>query len=139
SLTAPDNCNLSRTASCGACVAPQSCGAVTANVCGCISETNAAFCSRLGKNCGMVSGTDNCMMPRTVASCGMCTAPQTCGGGGTANVCACAPENDAQFCTRLGKNCGMLTGTDNCGAARSVTSCGMCTAPQTCAGGGTAN
>jgi hypothetical protein len=107
----------------------------------CTGETDAAFCSRLGKNCGQVSGTDNCGAARTVASCGSCTAPQTCGGGGTDNVCgaSCTPETDAAFCSRLGKNCGQVNGTDNCGAARTVASCGSCTAPQTCGGGGTAN
>ena len=53
----------------------------------CTPESNAAFCTRLGKNCGQVSGTDNCGAARTVASCGTCTSPQTCGGGGTPNVC----------------------------------------------------
>jgi hypothetical protein len=51
----------------------------------------------------------------------------------------CAPETNPQFCTRLGKNCGTVTGTDNCGAPRTVSSCGTCTSPQTCGGGGTPN
>jgi glucose/arabinose dehydrogenase len=94
-------------------------------------------CSALGKNCGSVDngcgGTLNC---------GTCTAPQTCGGGGTPNVCggsSCTPESDATFCSRLGKNCGSVTGTDNCGTSRTVSSCGTCTSPQTCGGGGTSN
>ena len=95
----------------------------------CTPETDAAFCSRLGKNCGMVSGTDNCGTLRTVTSCGTCTAPNVCSAS---NVCTCAPETDAAFCSRLGKNCGMVTGTDNCGAARTVTSCGTCTSPLVC-------
>jgi hypothetical protein len=263
----------------------------------CTPETDASFCSRLGKNCGTVTDTDNCGATRTVASCGSCTAPATCGGGGTANVCGggdvdrteggtvtatgtacnttaetpvkaydntsatkwcvtsapstgtpvstmydfsgttafaiskytittandnptrdprdwtlqgcqgtcvvgaaagwvtldtrtgqfagaarfqtntytftntkafqqyrlrftanngattrlqvaeiqmfgaagCGAETDATFCSRLGKNCGTVTGTDNCGATRTVSSCGTCTAPNTCGGGGTAN
>lgn len=107
----------------------------------CTPESNAAFCSRLGKQCGSVTGTDNCNAARTVSSCGTCTAPQTCGGGGTANVCgnSCTPESDSAFCTRLGKQCGSVTATDNCNSARTVSSCGACTAPQTCGGGGTAN
>jgi hypothetical protein len=60
---------------------------------GCPAETNAQFCSRLGKNCGSVTGTDNCGVTRTVGSCGTCTAPATCGGGGTANVCGTAGSN----------------------------------------------
>jgi hypothetical protein len=107
----------------------------------CSPETDAQFCSRLGKSCGQVSGTDNCGNSRTVSSCGTCTAPQTCGGGGTANVCGatCSPETDAQFCSRLGKGCGQVSGTDNCGSNRTASSCGTCAAPQTCGGGGTAN
>jgi beta-glucanase (GH16 family) len=58
----------------------------------CTTESNAAFCSRLGKDCGAVSGTDNCGLARSVASCGTCTAPETCGGAGTANVCGSAPS-----------------------------------------------
>src|SRR5689334_24278780 len=60
---------------------------------GCAAETNAQFCSRLGKNCGSVTGTDNCGATRTVTSCGTCKAPATCGGGGTANACGTAGSN----------------------------------------------
>ena len=60
---------------------------------GCGAESNAQFCSRLGKNCGSVTGTDNCGAARTVSSCGACTAPATCGGGGTANVCGTSGTN----------------------------------------------
>jgi peptidoglycan/xylan/chitin deacetylase (PgdA/CDA1 family) len=108
----------------------------------CTPESNAAFCTRLGKNCGTVSGTDNCGAPRTVTSCGSCVAPHTCGGAGTPNVCggeACVPEADASFCSRLGKNCGSVTGNDNCGVSRTVESCGSCVAPQTCGGTGIPN
>jgi chitinase len=77
-----------------------------------------------------------------VSSCGTCTSPATCGGGGTPNVCGtatCAPESNTTFCSRLGKNCGSVTGTDNCGVSRMVSSCGTCTSPATCGGGGTPN
>jgi len=58
------------------------------NVCSaCTAESDAAFCSRLGKNCGAVSGIDNCGTARSVANCGACVAPGTCGGGGVQNVC----------------------------------------------------
>jgi formylglycine-generating enzyme len=46
----------------------------------------------------------------------------------------CAPETDAQFCTRLGKNCGSITASDNCGTNRTVNSCGTCAPPQSCGG-----
>jgi len=65
---------------------------------------------------------------------GVCLDGTHVSGGGS-----CAAESDSQFCTRLAKNCGQVTGTDNCGASRTVVSCGTCTSPQTCGGGGTAN
>ncbi|RKH28550.1 hypothetical protein D7Y13_36990 [Corallococcus praedator] len=51
----------------------------------------------------------------------------------------CTAETNAAFCTRLGTNCGQVSGTDNCGQARTVSSCGSCQSPATCGGGGTAN
>jgi cytochrome c peroxidase len=64
--------------------------------CGCTSESNAAFCARLGATCGSLTATDNCGATRTVSSCGSCTSPQTCGGGGTANVCG-APAGQSPY------------------------------------------
>ena len=62
------------------------------------------------------------------------------GGGGSDGGApdACVPETNTEMCTRLGKNCAVLSGQDNCGSARSPV-CGACTAPAYCAGGGTAN
>ncbi len=54
-----------------------------------------------------------------LAACG--SAPRTCQG-----------ESDAAFCTRLGKNCGSVTGADNCGANRTVQSCGACSGSDSC-------
>ncbi|MEW6433272.1 MAG: lamin tail domain-containing protein [Myxococcota bacterium] len=73
-----------------------------------------ATCEQLGKNCGEVS--DGC---GGVLLCGGCTAPQTCGGGGTANVCgaACVPKT----CEQLGPTCGMVS--DTCGG---TLDCGAC-------------
>jgi peptidoglycan/xylan/chitin deacetylase (PgdA/CDA1 family)/uncharacterized protein involved in high-affinity Fe2+ transport len=105
----------------------------------CATETDAAFCARLGKNCGSVSGTDNCGAPRDVASCGTCGEPNTCGAGGVANVCGCTPESDAELCARQAANCGALTATDRCGASRTIASCGTCVSPQVCGGAGTLN
>lgn len=65
-----------------------------------------------------------------VLSCGTCTKPQTCGGGGTANVCGgtgCTPRT----CTQANANCGPVA--DGCGL---ILDCGTCTAPQTCGGAG---
>jgi hypothetical protein len=139
SFSDADNCGKPRTvASCGTCTSPKTCGAIMPNICGCAAESDAAFCSRLGKNCGALSGTDNCGVSRTAVQCGTCTSPLTCGGGGMANVCGCS-ETDAQMCTRLGKTCGSITAKDVCGVTRTVTSCGTCSAPQSCGGSGTPN
>jgi hypothetical protein len=52
---------------------------------------------------------------------------------------SCTPESNASFCSRWGRNCGAITGTDNCGNARTVPSCGTCTGSNTCGGDGRAN
>jgi N-acetylneuraminic acid mutarotase len=84
----------------------------------------------------MVAGFDNCGMSRMV-DCGSCPGTQTCGGGGTANMCGC-PETNAQFCARLAANCGHVSAMDSCGLPR-VVLCGSCTLAQVCGAGGTAN
>jgi hypothetical protein len=81
----------------------------------------------------MCSGSTTCISA-TSTCCGDidCTRPNTCGGGGTANVCGCTTETDMQFCSRLAKTCS-FTGLDNCGASRTV-NCGTCT-NQACVAG----
>jgi beta-galactosidase len=98
----------------------------------CAPESDATFCTRLGKACGSATANDNCGASRTVAVCGTCTAPQACSA---TNVCGCASETDTAFCSRVGRNCGTVTANDNCGASRTVTSCGTCTAPDVCSAG----
>lgn len=135
--TATDLCGMARTVDCGSCAAPNSCGGGgTANVCGCTPESDTAICARLNATCGTVTAM-SCGVQRTV-SCGTCTMPATCGGGGAANVCACAAETDMAFCTRLGKTCGSVTAADSCGQMRTA-SCGTCMMPATCGGAGTVN
>jgi hypothetical protein len=51
----------------------------------------------------------------------------------------CTPESNASFCSRRGKNCGSISGTDNCGSYRTVSSCGSCASGTTCGGGGVPN
>lgn len=95
---------------------------------GCTPKT----CSGLLKNCGAVS--DGC---GGMLSCGDCYLPSLCGWGGAANRCgtgSCIQETDAEFCTRLAKNCGPVTARDNCDTPRTVASCGACVAPETCGG-----
>jgi hypothetical protein len=64
-----------------------------------------------GSNCGTINLCDG-----TVLSCGgACTAPQTCGGGGTLNVCGCTPISECpggSACMTLPDGCG---GTFTCG------------------------
>ncbi|HJZ84048.1 MAG TPA: pyrrolo-quinoline quinone [Polyangia bacterium] len=85
-------------------------------------------CAAAGKNCGTIS--DGC---GAMLGCGTCVPPQTCGGGGTANVCGagmCTPTT----CAAQSKNCGSIS--DGCSE---VLDCGSCSPPETCGGGGTAN
>jgi|GEM_PF-1264681 len=116
---------------CGGTCAPNSCGggetcdASGQCVLGCAPESDVTFCSRLNKNCGSVTANDNCLTPRTVNPCGPdCTLPQTCGGGGVSNVCGCTYEGNSTFCSRLGKECGLVTGVDNCGNTQTDVNCG---------------
>ena len=95
----------------------------------CTPET----CSSLGYTCGVAG--DGC---GGTLNCGSCANPQYCGGGGF-NQCggnngftadggvACTPKT----CAQLGYTCG-ITG-DGCGGSLS---CGSCTNPQYCGGGG---
>ncbi len=122
---------------CGTCAGTQTCGGGgSSNVCGCTPESDSAFLVRLGKNCGSVTAPDNCGVTRTVATSTWCSnSYQTCGGGGTANVCGCTAQTDAELCTAGAATCGPLTAFDRCGATRTIASCGTCAAPETCGGG----
>jgi hypothetical protein len=97
---------------------------LTNDSCACVPLTacpSPANCGEIADGCG---GT---------LDCGSCTLPQTCGGGGTPNVCgqgACVPTT----CSAEGAECGMIS--DGCGAQLD---CGSCTDPETCGGGGTPN
>jgi len=95
----------------------------------CVPQSDSSFCADHGAVCGSYSGTDNCGAQRNVSTCGGCTPPATCD---STNVCSCTPESNAQFCADLGKNCGLVSGTDSCGLSRSAIPCGTCTAPATC-------
>jgi hypothetical protein len=100
-----------------------------ARVHGVSGTTTCATCASLGKNCGTVSNGCGGSL-----NCGTCTSPQTCGGGGTANVCGATSSCTPTTCAAQGKNCGSIS--DGCGGALT---CGSCTSPQTCGGGGAAN
>jgi hypothetical protein len=126
---------------CGTCNNPQYCGGGGFDVCGgnnglqpdggvpCTPTT----CSAQHYTCGFAG--DGC---GGQLNCGTCTNPQYCGGGGY-DVCGgnngltpdgsvtCTPTT----CAALGFNCGEAD--DGCGH---LLSCGTCTAPQFCGGGG---
>ena len=103
-------------------------GNATCNGAGGCTACTPKTCTQLGVNCGTVS--DGC---GNTLNCGSCTAPQTCGGGGTPNVCG-SPPCTPKTCTQLGANCGTLG--DGCG---NTINCGSCPAPKTCGGGGVPN
>ena len=127
--------------SCGTCTSPQFCGGGGFNKCGgsnglqpdggvaCTPTT----CAKLAYTCGFAG--DGC---GGQLNCGSCTSPQYCGGGGY-DVCGgntgltpdgsvvCTPAT----CATLGYNCGAAD--DGCG---NLLSCGSCTSPQYCGGGG---
>lgn len=97
---------------------------------GCVAETDAEVCARLGLTCDPATVVDNCGAQRTV-DCGTCTGAATCGGGGTPNVCACAAQSDVEFCAAHQKTCDPFTGLDACGEMRTV-NCGTCAGLETC-------
>jgi hypothetical protein len=81
-----------------------------------------------GLNCG--DYPDGC---GGTLSCGTCSGSETCGGGGTPNVCGqgpCVPTT----CVAEGAECGSIS--DGCGK---TLDCGACDAPETCGGGGQDN
>ena len=166
-----DICGKMRTIpSCGTCTLPKTCGGDTPSVpnkCGCTSQSDALFCSSHSATCGSLTATDNCNVSRTV-DCGTCPMPQSCGTGGTPNVC-CVPDCAGKACG-AGDGCGGLCsngscppgqtcgagnpGTPNvCGCTADCTgkacgesdgctgqcSSGTCPMGQTCGGGGTPN
>jgi hypothetical protein len=143
---ASDGCGGSY--NCGTCTAPETCGGGgISSVCGgnsgcvplkvCPGTMN---CSVVADGCG---GLVNCAPDGGTS----CPPGETCGGGGSPNVCGaknvlpdggiidgglnvCTPVPQASACGSL--NCGLAS--DGCGGTYN---CGTCTAPQTCGGGGT--
>jgi hypothetical protein len=129
------------TLNCGSCTDPQFCGGGGFGKCGGNNGLNPdggvactpTSCAAQGINCGQAG--DGC---GGTLSCGSCTDPQFCGGGGFGKCggnnglnpdgsVACTPTT----CAALGYNCGVAD--DGCGGQLS---CGGCTDPQYCGGGG---
>lgn len=130
-----DKCDEPRTAQCGGCDLPESCGGGgVANTCGqpeACTDTDADFCARSGnKDCGELIGTDKCGEPRT-AQCGTCEDPESCGGGDVENVCGCTGIDDYDYCMENFLDCGQSVFTDACGTERTAW-CGPCGVGSAC-------
>ena len=127
---------------CGSCPSPQTCGGGgTYSVCGGSGGCTPKTCLQLGFNCGPAGdgcgGLLDCSANGALA--GPCPAGQTCGGGGTPSVCGAGGGGgggnpDGGSCISLG--CGNVKcGPTGDGCGNLISSCGMCTPPQTCGGG----
>ena len=93
----------------------------------CVPKTCADYLAQ-NMDCGEQS--DGC---GGVINCGQCTAPEFCGGGGPSKCAVtgggtCTPKTCADFPGKCGPQ------PNGCGGV--TASCGTCTAPQVCGGGG---
>jgi hypothetical protein len=70
------------------------------------------------------------------ASLSSSAGADTAGDGGAT---PCVREAPSEFCTRVGKDCGTVDGTDNCGNALTGVSCGTCQGFRQCGGAGDDN
>jgi len=86
-------------------------------------------CASAGKTCGTMG--DGC---GHVLDCGTCPAGQSCGGGGTANVCGAVAGCTPTTCAAQHATCGSIP--DGCGG---TLSCGPCPPGESCGAGGTPN
>jgi hypothetical protein len=111
-----DNCGITRTEECGVC---QGCASVCDN--GMCIPVSHAYSACDG---GDIWWFDSCGSKEDMKK--DCTPSQVCAGGA-----CCTPEKDAEFCTRLGKNCLDVTALDNCSTQRTV-NCGLCDKGWTC-------
>ena len=86
-------------------------------------------CAAEGKTCGSIA--DGC---GTTLDCGACTGTETCGGGGTANVCGCTRQCSGNIC---GANdaCGGICQTGTCDGGKTCQG-GTCACPTTACTGG---
>ncbi|HTQ44248.1 MAG TPA: hypothetical protein VMI75_15920 [Polyangiaceae bacterium] len=97
------------------CVAPPTCTPLTC------ADYPTGTCGQQSDGCGNLT-----------MNCGTCMAPQTCGGGGTPNMCgapdagSCTPKT----CAQQGIACGQAG--DGCGA---IIQCPACPMGQTCVSG----
>src|SRR5690554_3381929 len=113
-LVVTDNCGVERTvANCGTCDAPDQCGDIVANQCGCALPSVAELCAEHALECGETQVVDKCGAER-ILDCGeeslVCAGEfDTCGGGGTENICGCTPttcEENGTLCGQIDDGCG---------------------------------
>jgi hypothetical protein len=121
------------TASC-ACPTGTTCGGGgTPGVCGappsCTPMTCANYTIEATTPCGVQS--DGC--GGLTADCHPCPAGQTCGGCGVSGQC-CAPPSSMCKPQPCPSSIACGPASDGCGGV--IPSCGTCTPPQTCGGGG---
>lgn len=104
---------------CGACTAPETCGGsgtqFTCGGSGGGSTCTPKTCADVGANCGRVA--DGC--GGLTVACGTCGANETCGGGGTANICATNATCTGPLCAQI----------DACGGMPKTSITGTVTAP----------
>ena len=99
--------------------------------CGAECCAQEQVCDKQGACCTPVDcqtrecGDNGCGTP-----CGTCGSGMICNSG--FKCAGCAPETNAEFCVRLAKQCGQVTGQDNCNATRTVADCGTCTNGRLC-------
>ena len=133
-LCGPVSDGCGGTLDCGfECATDEICGAVEAGQCGKATcqplSCETALAGQPAGFCGFVS--DGCGGEITDCST-TCTNGDTCGGGGTPDVCGqgvvggCTPRTTAD----CGSTCGPMS--DGCG---STIDCGGCSDPETCGGG----
>ncbi|MEI7452145.1 MAG: fibrobacter succinogenes major paralogous domain-containing protein [Candidatus Falkowbacteria bacterium] len=130
-----DNCSQARNITCGSCAGNQTC-------------TNGTCVNNCVPNCsGKCGGTDGCSGTCT----NNCSGHETCGGGGTQNVCGCTavqtqPSAGTDCRASLNDNCGGTYTNNNrlvcdsslsCDQNDGVCKCGgaVCGGGQTCSSG----
>jgi hypothetical protein len=114
------------------------------------AKTNGTGCND-GNTCthddvctgGMCGGTSYSCMPTQCQATSVCdgaggctTTPKPNGTACDVGVCAggscCTQESDQAFCSRLGKHCGQVSGTDNLCSQPKTANCGSCNPGLTC-------
>jgi len=91
---------------------------------GCADTTDGKECTR----------TNHCHLQNDVATCDVGYVWENPNEEGNLRCVlspGCRPEDDSQFCSRQGKDCGLFSAKDNCSSARTV-ECGVCGQDLTC-------